>query len=67
MFKWAVIFLIISLIAGAVGLTGVSQFAKRVSMILFAIFFAIFLALLGFAWLVLGAIDGTTMLPFAIA
>lgn len=45
MFKYAVIFLIISLIAGAFGLTNVSQVAKRVSMVLFAMFFLVFLAL----------------------
>ena len=39
MFKYAVVFLIISLIAGALGLTNVSQVAKRVSMVLFALFF----------------------------
>ena len=48
MFKYAVIFLIISLIAGAFGLTNVSQVAKRVSMVLFAMFFLVFLALIGF-------------------
>jgi len=35
MFKYAVIFLIVSLIAGAFGLTNVSQVAKGVSMVLF--------------------------------
>ena len=66
MFKWAIIFLVISLIAGALGLTNISQFAKRVSMILFALFFLMFLALLLFAWLVLGAIDKSVLLalPF---
>jgi uncharacterized membrane protein YtjA (UPF0391 family) len=52
MFKYAVVFLIISLIAGALGLTNVSQVAKRVSMLLFAVFFLAFLALIGFAYLV---------------
>ena len=42
MFKYAVIFLIVSLIAGALGLTNVSQVAKRVSMVLFAMFFLVF-------------------------
>jgi uncharacterized membrane protein YtjA (UPF0391 family) len=46
----AVIFLIVSLIAGAFGLTNVSQVAKRVSMVLFAMFFVVFLALMGFAY-----------------
>ena len=51
MFKWAVIFLIVSLIAGGIGLTGVSAFAKRVAMVLFALFFLGFLAMLAFAFL----------------
>jgi uncharacterized membrane protein YtjA (UPF0391 family) len=66
MFKWAVLFLIISLIAGAMGLTNISQFAKRVSMILFALFFLMFLLLLGFAWLVLGAIDKSVLLALPL-
>jgi len=57
MFKYAVIFLIVSLIAGAFELTNVSQVAKRVSMILFAMFFLVFLALIGFADLASEAID----------
>ena len=51
MFKWAVLFLIISLTAGAIGLTGISVFARRIAMVLFALFFLGFLALLGFAFL----------------
>jgi uncharacterized membrane protein YtjA (UPF0391 family) len=54
MFKFAIIFLIISLVAGAVGMTNVSVMAKRISLILFGLFFLGFLALLGFAYL-LGA------------
>ena len=45
MFRWAVICLVISLIAGGLGLTGVSVFAKRLSLIFFALFFLGFLAL----------------------
>jgi uncharacterized membrane protein YtjA (UPF0391 family) len=52
MFRYAVIFLIISLIAGGLGLTNISVLAKRISFVLFALFFLIFLALLGFAWIV---------------
>jgi len=51
MFKFAVIFLLISLVAGAVGLTNISATAKRISIVLFALFFLSFLALLGFAYL----------------
>jgi uncharacterized membrane protein YtjA (UPF0391 family) len=54
MFKFAIIFLIISLVAGGVGMTNVSVMAKRISLILFGLFFLGFLALLGFAYL-LGA------------
>ena len=54
MFKYAIFFLIISLIAGAVGMTNASLIAKRISIALFALFFLGFLALLAFAYL-LGA------------
>jgi uncharacterized membrane protein YtjA (UPF0391 family) len=54
MFKYAIFFLIISLIAGGIGLTNISTIAKRISLVLFALFFLGFLALLGFAYL-LGA------------
>jgi uncharacterized membrane protein YtjA (UPF0391 family) len=48
-FRYAIIFLIISLLAGGVGLTNISVIAKRISLVLFALFFLGFLALLGFA------------------
>ena len=51
MFTYAVIFLIISLIAGALGLTNISAVAKRISLILFALFFLMFLAVVGLALL----------------
>lgn len=54
MFRFAIIFLIISLVAGAVGMTNVSVLAKRISFIFFGLFFLGFLALLAFAYL-LGA------------
>lgn len=54
MFKYAIFFLIVSLIAGGIGLTNISTIAKRISLVLFALFFLGFLALLGFAYL-LGA------------
>lgn len=62
MFKYAVVFLIISLIAGAAGLTNISVVAKRISMILFALFFLGFLLLLGFAYLVGQAIAPSSLL-----
>ena len=49
MFTWAVVFLIISLVAGALGLTNISAAAKRISLILFALFFLMFLAVVGLA------------------
>ena len=51
MLKFAILLLIFSLIAGGVGLTGISGFARRISFILFALCFLGFLALLGFAYL----------------
>ena len=63
MFRWAIIALIISLVAGGLGLTNISVFAKRAAMILFALFFLGFLALLGFAYLVGSAINHSELLP----
>jgi uncharacterized membrane protein YtjA (UPF0391 family) len=54
MLRYAIIFLIISLLAGAIGLTNVSLIAKRVAFVFFGLFFVGFLALLAFAYL-LGA------------
>jgi len=51
MFKYALFFFLISVAAGAVGLTDMSAVARRVSLTLFALFFLGFLALLGFAYL----------------
>ncbi|ADH89640.1 protein of unknown function DUF1328 [Ancylobacter novellus DSM 506] len=52
MIKYAVIFLIVSIIAGAVGFTNVSAVARRISLLLFGLFFLGFLLLIGFAMLV---------------
>jgi uncharacterized membrane protein YtjA (UPF0391 family) len=46
MLKWALIFLVISLIAGALGFTGLASGAARISKILFGVFLAIFVILL---------------------
>jgi hypothetical protein len=51
MFKFALFFLIVSLVAGAVGMTNISLLARRISFAFFALFFLGFLALLGFAYL----------------
>ncbi|MBB3772077.1 uncharacterized membrane protein YtjA (UPF0391 family) [Angulomicrobium tetraedrale] len=52
MLRYAVICLVISLLAGAVGLTNVSALARRISMVLFALLFLGFLVLIGIAMLV---------------
>lgn len=59
MLKWAILFLVLSLVAGALGFANVSLLAKRVSMVLFTLFFVMFLGLLLFAWLVAGALQGS--------
>jgi len=61
MLRWAILFLIISLIAGGFGFANVSGFARRMSFILFALFFVGFLITLGFALLVLKAVDGVSL------
>lgn len=67
MLKYAVIFLIISMIAGAMGFLNISAIARRISMVLFGIFLA--LAVLVFLFFVLldrvtsaGMIEGALVL-----
>ena len=48
MIKWAIIFFIISLIAGVFGFTGVAQGARSIAKVLFFIALAIFLIVLVF-------------------
>lgn len=48
MLKWALFFLIIALVAGAFGFTGIAAGAATIARILFGIFLVIFLALLIF-------------------
>ncbi len=57
MLKWAILFLILSMVAGAIGFTNVSVIAKRIAMVLFALLFLGFLALLAFAWIIGEAIS----------
>ena len=57
MLKFAILFLILSIIAGAIGFTSVSVIAKRIAMILFALLFLGFLVLLAFAWVIGEAIS----------
>jgi len=52
MLRFAIIFLIISLIAGALGLVNISTVARRISMFLFALFFLIAAVLFGIIVLV---------------
>jgi uncharacterized membrane protein YtjA (UPF0391 family) len=56
MLRWAILCLIISLIAGGFGLTNISAFAKKLSLFFFALFFVGFLMLLGFVYLVAEAV-----------
>lgn len=51
MLKWALIFLVISIVAGALGFTGISSGAARISKILFFIAIAIFVIFLVLALL----------------
>ena len=73
MLRYAIIFLILSLVAGAFGLSNISALAKKISLVFFALFFIGFLILLAFAWLVAGAIAPsappatTSTLPLTIA
>jgi uncharacterized membrane protein YtjA (UPF0391 family) len=54
MLKFAIVLLVVSLIAGAVGMTNTSTILRRISFAVFAILFLGFLALLAIAYL-LGA------------
>jgi uncharacterized membrane protein YtjA (UPF0391 family) len=48
MLKWALFFLIIALVAGAFGFTGIAAGAATIARVLFGIFLVVFLALLIF-------------------
>jgi uncharacterized membrane protein YtjA (UPF0391 family) len=50
MLKWALIFLVISLVAGALGFTGVASGARTIAKVLFGLFLVVFLILLLLAW-----------------
>ena len=67
MFRWAIICLVISLVAGGLGLTNISAFAKKLSIIFFALFFIGFLALVGFAYLVSSAVNHSGWVPALVA
>jgi uncharacterized membrane protein YtjA (UPF0391 family) len=61
MLRWAILFLIISLVAGGFGLANISAFTRKISFILFGLFFLGFLLLLGFALLVTQALSGVSL------
>ena len=48
MLKWAIIFFLISVVAGVFGFTGIASGAASISRVLFFIFIAIFLIVLIF-------------------
>jgi uncharacterized membrane protein YtjA (UPF0391 family) len=50
MLKWALIFLVVSLVAGALGFTGVASGARTVAKILFVLFLLGFIVLALLAW-----------------
>lgn len=50
MLKWALIFLVVSLVAGALGFTGVASGAKTVAKILFGLFLLGFIIIVLLAW-----------------
>jgi uncharacterized membrane protein YtjA (UPF0391 family) len=52
MLRWAFIFLLISLVAGGLGFTGISAGAGRISKILFIVFGVLFLLVLLVAYMV---------------
>ena len=66
MLRWAIICLVISLLAGGLGLTGISGLAKRLSMIFFALFFLGFLLFLAATYLVVGAAT-SSLVPALVA
>jgi uncharacterized membrane protein YtjA (UPF0391 family) len=61
MLRWAIIFLIISLVAGAFGMINVSTVARRISFVLFALFLLMFLAVVALVYLV-----GSSVAPVSL-
>jgi len=54
MLKWALIFLVISLVSGAFGFTGIARGAATIAKILFGLFLVLFLIFLVLALTVVG-------------
>lgn len=46
MLRWAIIFFVVSLVAGALGFSGIASGARRIAKILFGLFLAIALIVL---------------------
>lgn len=51
MFEYAVLLLLVALITGTLGMINLSDMAKKISLVLCAVSFLMFLALVGFAYL----------------
>ena len=67
MLRMAIIFLIISAVAGAFGFINISDLTRRISFVLFALFFIGFLIFLGFALLVVDAASAPLVLSALVA
>jgi uncharacterized membrane protein YtjA (UPF0391 family) len=50
MLKWALIFLVVSLVAGALGFTGIASGARTLAKVLFGLFLLAFVVLVLLAW-----------------
>jgi uncharacterized membrane protein YtjA (UPF0391 family) len=57
MLKWAVVFLLIAIVAGIFGFTGISEASASIAQILFGIFVALFLGAL-----VIGLMIGSSLM-----
>jgi uncharacterized membrane protein YtjA (UPF0391 family) len=66
MLRWAIIFLIISLVAGAFGTINVSNVARRISLVLFALFLIAFLIVVALVYLVGSSVAPVTLLAPAL-
>jgi uncharacterized membrane protein YtjA (UPF0391 family) len=58
MLKWAVVFLIIAIVAGIFGFTGIEQASATVAKVLFGVFLVLFLGALA-----LGLFIGSKLIP----
>jgi uncharacterized membrane protein YtjA (UPF0391 family) len=62
MLRWAIIFLVISLVAGAFGMINVSIVTRRISFILFALFFVMFLVVVALVYAIGSAVGPASLL-----